>query len=498
MESSISRKPNLSPAVTGINPVTGEYLSTKERITIFRKRRIDVGKVFGRRTDLSKYGAIVKAPKPMSLENRVADIESMVMTIGDKFKKLQDFVINNELLNRKFAIKDEQLKLKQDERLAFEKQEEENENEKKLNKTLSVPMTRVAKKAQGFLSSLMKAFGFLFGGWLTDKAFKFLDDEKSGDKDKISEIKEKVISSTAQVLGVFLFMNAFIAKLPAIIAGVATSVASLGVLIGKFLLNPAGLKALAALGLGYLGAKYVIEPGVKSIANKLAGGVNADEDTQAAFRQAFANEEQKLIAAGVQPPSNVNSRNAMLIDVAGQESNMGIDQNTGQFGELYLKSINPETNKPYATPEQEAAFEEYKKNVKNIRKIEADMRPTLKSRDSTELDKRDAQVEAMDQLGSQGFLEEKQINNENIEKMNIKDDTSAFTTLDEFVNYSYDKLSTPPKGTTNIINIDGGQNSGGNTSYNQESSTTGIANVNPVNTDDIARTETGLALNTGS
>tara|TARA_B100001778_G_C18510549_1_gene593974 strand:- start:253 stop:1134 length:882 start_codon:yes stop_codon:yes gene_type:complete len=293
-------------------------------------------------------------------------------------------------------------------------------------------------------------------------------------------------------------MNAFIVKLPAIIAGVATSVASLGVLIGKFLLNPAGLKALAALGLGYLGAKYVIEPGVKSIANKLAGGVNADEDTQAAFRQAFANEEQKLIAAGVQPPSNVNSPNAMLIDVAGQESNMGIDQNTGQFGELYLKSINPETNKPYATPEQEAAFEEYKKNVKNIRKIEADMRPTLKSRDSTELDKRDAQVEAMDQLGSQGFLEEKQINNENIEKMNIKDDTSAFTTLDEFVNYSYDKLSTPPKGTTNIINIDGGQNSGGNTSYNQESSTTGIANVNPVNTDDIARTETGLALNTGS
>ena len=104
--------PNLDAADTGVDPSTGRYLSNRERIAIFKKRKIDVKRVFGKRTDLSKFGAIVKAPKTIGVEYRIAHIEKTLITIGDNFKRLQNFVINNELLNRKYAIDDERLLLK--------------------------------------------------------------------------------------------------------------------------------------------------------------------------------------------------------------------------------------------------------------------------------------------------------------------------------------------------------------------------------------------------
>jgi len=506
VESSISKiprsmlsNPNLDAADTGVDPSTGKYLSNRERIAIFKKRKIDVKRVFGKRTDLSKFGAIVKAPKPIGVEDRIADIEKTLITIGDNFKRLQNFVINNELLNRKYAIDDERLLLKEGERKKFDKQEEELEENKELKKTFKVPLAGVAKKAQGFLQSLLKAFGFLFAGWLSDKAFKFFDALKSGDKNVIEDIKNKVITSSAQVLGVFLFMNAFIAKLPAIIAGVATSVAKLGLLIGKFLLTPAGIKALAVLGGGYLLAKYVIEPGVKSIANTLAGGIRAEDDTKQAFRQAFANEEQKLIAAGVQPPSNVNSPNAMLIDVAGQDINMGIDQNTGQFGDLYLKSINPETNKPYATPEQLKAFEEYKKNVKAIRRIEETMRDPLKDKNLSDEDKLQVQEEAVDTLASKGFLQRKDFTGdfETIDfSTNNNDNKAELLPLEKYIDRAKFLLEDANKEKTTITNINaGGEGSGQNMSYNQSSGAGGLISVNAANDDDFSKTESSNTYN---
>ena len=43
----VTTNPNLDAADTGIDPVTGKYLSKKERIAIFRNRKIKAGKVFG-------------------------------------------------------------------------------------------------------------------------------------------------------------------------------------------------------------------------------------------------------------------------------------------------------------------------------------------------------------------------------------------------------------------------------------------------------------------
>ena len=490
--------PNLDAADTGVDPSTGRYLSNRERIAIFKKRKIDVKRVFGKRTDLSRFGAIVKAPKPMGVEDRIADIEKTLITIGDNFKRLQNFVINNELLNRKFAIDDERLLLKEGERQKFDKQEEELEENKELKKTFKVPLAGVAKKAQGFLQSLLKAFGFLFAGWLSDKAFKFFDALKSGDKNVIEDIKNKVITSSAQVLGVFLFMNAFIAKLPAIIAGVATSVAKLGLLIGKFLLTPAGIKALAVLGGGYLLAKYVIEPGVKSIANTLAGGIRAEADTKQAFRQAFANEEQKLIAAGVQPPFNVNSKAAALLDEF-NKVRTGFDLKSGDANAILTTESLDRDGKPYATPDQIKSLEEYKKNVKAIRRIEETMRDPLKDKNLSDEDKLQVQKEAVDTLASEGFLQKKDFTSDfetldfSSNKNNLPTD---FESLDEAIDRAKILLDNANNEKTTITNINaGGEGSGQNMSYNQNNNSGGLIAVNATNSDDFSKIETSNTYN---
>lgn len=505
MESSISKiprsmlsNPNLDAADTGVDPSTGRYLSNRERIAIFKKRKIDVKRVFGKRTDLSKFGAIVKAPKPIGVEDRIADIEKTLITIGDNFKKLQNFVINNELLNRKYAIDDERLLLKEGERKKFDKKEEELEENKELKKTFKVPLAGVAKKAQGFLQSLLKAFGFLFAGWLSDKAFKFFDALKSGDKNVIEDIKNKVITSSAQVLGVFLFMNAFIAKLPAIIAGVATSVAKLGLLIGKFLLTPAGIKALAVLGGGYLLAKYVIEPGVKSIANTLAGGIRAEDDTKQAFRQAFANEEQKLIAAGVQPPSNVNLQDAALLDEF-NKVRTGFDSRTGDANAILTTGSLDRDGKPYASVNQINSLEEYKKNVKAIRRIEETMRDPLKDKNLSDEDKLQVQEEAVDTLASKGFLQRKDFTGDfkTIDfSTNNNDEKAELLPLEKYIDRARFLIEDANNEKTTITNINaGGEGGGQNMSYNQSSGSGGLISVNAANDDDFSKTESSNTYN---
>jgi len=46
----IQNNPNLDAADTGVDPKTGKILSKKERIDIFRKRKINASKVFGRKS----------------------------------------------------------------------------------------------------------------------------------------------------------------------------------------------------------------------------------------------------------------------------------------------------------------------------------------------------------------------------------------------------------------------------------------------------------------
>ena len=63
--------PNLDAADTGVDPSTGRYLTKKERVGIFKRRRIKAGNIFGRTSSnlakvgkigkpLAKFGAIVK------------------------------------------------------------------------------------------------------------------------------------------------------------------------------------------------------------------------------------------------------------------------------------------------------------------------------------------------------------------------------------------------------------------------------------------------------
>ena len=63
--------PNLDAADTGVDPSTGRYLTKKERIGIFKRRKIKASNVFGKKSSalakvgnirgpLARFGAIVK------------------------------------------------------------------------------------------------------------------------------------------------------------------------------------------------------------------------------------------------------------------------------------------------------------------------------------------------------------------------------------------------------------------------------------------------------
>jgi hypothetical protein len=179
---------------------------------------------------------------------------------------------------------------------------------------------------------------------------------------------------------------------------------------------------------------------------------------------------------------------------------MGIDQNTGQFGDLYLKSINPETNKPYATPEQLKAFEEYKKNVKAIRRIEETMRDPLKDKNLSDEDKLQVQEEAVDTLASKGFLQRKDFTGdfETIDfSTNNNDNKAELLPLEKYIDRAKFLLEDANKEKTTITNINaGGEGSGQNMSYNQSSGAGNkLISVNAANDDDFSKTESSNTYN---
>ena len=73
----IQSNPNLDAADTGVDPKTGKYLSKKERKAIFKQRKIDVSKVFGKRDESSRFGSLVKF-NPDDVENQTVSDLSLI------------------------------------------------------------------------------------------------------------------------------------------------------------------------------------------------------------------------------------------------------------------------------------------------------------------------------------------------------------------------------------------------------------------------------------
>ena len=142
MESNISLKPTLSPAITGVDPSTGKYFKNNaERIAYFKRTRVSGDRVFGnRKNDATRIqpqtsmvpesgGALVKTGGDSNLSSTVENIQKALSALQDTVKKISD-----SLLEEKKKKQEQEDKQKRSAKIAEEK-DKASEEENLLEKT---------------------------------------------------------------------------------------------------------------------------------------------------------------------------------------------------------------------------------------------------------------------------------------------------------------------------------------------------------------------------
>tara|TARA_B100000579_G_C22827898_1_gene854250 strand:+ start:190 stop:1713 length:1524 start_codon:yes stop_codon:yes gene_type:complete len=300
--SSISLKPTLSPAITGVDPGTGEYMSKSDRIAQFKKTRISRDKVFGNNDTSSALAKITPTQPALpdaggALANKPADSGSgggrdvwkEISNIRKSVETLQETVkkISDSLLEQKKDKDDAEKKKKRTLLLAGEKEKAEKKEgllekmPEKMKNTLLAPVKAIGDAAGGILQKLQDFFMIIFGGFLMDKGLKAIQAFMEGDYLKFAGLVGTIIGSVAVVGGIMMAMNGALFALPGLIASVASALATVGAAIIGFLLSPVGLITLAVIA--GIGAAVL---GANAIRTAMAGGKE--------FREAHKKNNEKL------------------------------------------------------------------------------------------------------------------------------------------------------------------------------------------------------------
>ncbi len=259
----INKNPNVDAAETGTDPATGRYLSKEERKAIFKKRKINAGKVFNRSSGQSGDISSNTGKKGNPILNSLTNVREKVLNIS---KFLADQA-KSKAKAAKERVRKFQLKREEDKK----KQEEEGlEADKPIKNKLLNPVEKVGKSAQNILKKLVDAFTLIFAGWLTDRGFKLI--EAFGKKDgSFKKILLSMIAPLAAFAGIFATLNFGLLAVPALIAKVVGVLVTVGGAILGFLLSPPGLITLAiAAGIG---AAFL---GIKKLNQFLRGGKDAE------------------------------------------------------------------------------------------------------------------------------------------------------------------------------------------------------------------------------
>ena len=231
-------------------------------------------------------------------------------------------------------------------------------------KKISKAIAKTTEKAVSPFKSIfdqIKEFVLTVGaGIAVNAAFDWLSKEENRKKmeDAFTFLKNNWQWIAGVAAGLFL-MSPIIGIVSSIV-----SVASILFSIGGFLFSLLGAPALLTL-LGVITAAGGIMTLAEFIKNRSAGG--------SGFRAAIEANNQALMDAGVGMTASPFSKEAPLFrEKPGggyfQIIKQGVDQRTGRYGNLTTGSINPETGQTYATEQQIAAFESWKKRKAGIDK----------------------------------------------------------------------------------------------------------------------------------
>ncbi len=230
-------------AQTGVDPLTGSYLSPERRKAIFRSTRVSGFTGGGGGGETERGGAIIVRPQAslvdktqnlqiQQTQQSVGAISPVLDVIRVNVRVLSDG-INNLARQLLLAGQVEQKNLKDEqesERKLNEKQirqGKENLLERRITAALAKPILTLQQKIGGLFDRIMGAMTTLFFGWLTNQGIETLKAYTSGNTKKLEEIKNSLIKNILFAVGTFAAVNIGFGLLMRTITGLTLKLAGL-------------------------------------------------------------------------------------------------------------------------------------------------------------------------------------------------------------------------------------------------------------------------------
>ena len=263
-------------AQSGVDPISGSYLSAERRKALFKKSQVS-SNIFGgggALVPISKKSdpetlAIVKSQSTSittvqsqvnTLSSEVANLNKVIFIQTQTINGVQELVgslrgeitgFNNSLNNVTKAITNDSIleqnrvkKENEEQRRATElglRAGRESLLEKAIQSALIAPVQAIAEKTQSILSRLSQFFGTLLLGWLTNQGIETLRALSEDNGKKLIEIRDNVLKALGiGAATLFLLNGGFFA--------IAATITRLSLKIGGWLLKNTVGRFFGALG----------------------------------------------------------------------------------------------------------------------------------------------------------------------------------------------------------------------------------------------------------
>ena len=177
--------------------------------TFFGKQNEDVNErisVLERNLNTVNKGIAFNAKlQSNNFEKSLITIKTSILTLEQGLKVVSDKLDLSDSLRK---IRDANEK-KREQQLAEQQLREGKESliEKKMQATLAAPLQKIGAKAQSVLGGLLKFFNTILLGIIGTRGIQVLGALISGNKEKLEEIKVKILKELGVATGIFLAIN---------------------------------------------------------------------------------------------------------------------------------------------------------------------------------------------------------------------------------------------------------------------------------------------------
>jgi hypothetical protein len=237
-------------AQSGVDPISGSYLSAEKRKAIFARTRIS-SNVFGRGGALvainrqSDSGALATT----AIQNQTQNISSLQGQIDSLRAEVNDFRTAlsriTDLIAYDSVLDQNRIRQEQEEQRRGTEQGlrigRESLIERKIQNALLAPAQAIAQRTQSILEKVKQFFTTLFIGWFANKGIETLKALSEGNGRKLEEIRDNVLKGLGIAAGtLFLLSGGFFA--------IAGTITRLSLKIGGWLFKNTIGRFFGALG----------------------------------------------------------------------------------------------------------------------------------------------------------------------------------------------------------------------------------------------------------